>query len=151
MVSPIVLAGLECAPSAFFHVIDDVRPERYTDRVDADRFNLVEMVSHIADLEDVFQDRLRTALEHPGSSVESFDPAARAEEKHYGTRDVHHELEVFRNRRNDTVDLLKNLQPGDAAKTFVHPKYGEMSIRELASAIAAHDLYHLEQASRYLR
>lgn len=151
MLSPILLMGLECSPSAFFHVIDDIRPERYADRVEADRFNLVELVAHLADLEDVFQDRLRLAIEAPGTTAVGFDPMERAQEKHYGTRDLHHELDVYRNRRNDTIDILKNLKPGDESKTIHHPKFGEMTVIDIANGIVAHDMYHLEQASRYLR
>jgi uncharacterized damage-inducible protein DinB len=151
MLSPILLKALECAPSAFFHIIDDVRSERYHDRVEADRFDLVEMVAHIADIEDTFLDRMRLAHEQPGAAVQGFDPTERASEKHYASRDLHHELEVYRNRRNDTLDFLRNLQPGEEDRTILHSEWGELTIAQIAQSLAFHDLYHLEQASRYLR
>lgn len=151
MLSPFVIKALEVAPSAFFHVIDDVRPERYRDRVEAERFDLVEVVAHLADLEDVFLDRMRLAHEHPGSPCVGFDPGERCIEKHYGTRDLHHELEVYRNRRNDTLDFIRNLQPGEETRSIQHPMFGELTIATMVGNIVAHDLYHLEQASQYLR
>lgn len=151
MLSPFLIRALELAPSAFFHVIDDVRPEKYQERLGADRFNLSEMVAHIADLEDVYLERMRLALEKPGSAIEGLDPDARAEAKSYATRDLHHELEVYRNRRNDTLDFLKNLNPGDEKLTVKHPHFGELTITDLAINVVTHDTFHLEQASRYLR
>jgi uncharacterized damage-inducible protein DinB len=151
MLSPLVLKGLEVAPSAFFHVIDDVRPEKYHERVAADRFDLVEMVAHLADFEDIVLERMRLAHEHPGSECMAIDPDARAAEKRYASRDLHHELEVFRNRRNDTLDFLKGLQPDEEARCVVHPAAGELTIADIAQNLLGHDVYHLEQASKYLR
>lgn len=151
MLSPFVLKALAVAPSAFFHVIDDVRAERYRDRIDPDRFDLVEMVAHLADFEDLILERMRLAHEHPGSDCPTFDPDARCEAKHYATRDLHHELEVYRNRRIDTLDFLGNLQPGDEAKCVNHPHFGELTIATIVGNLVAHDLYHIEQASQYLR
>lgn len=151
MLSPFVIKALEVAPSAFFHVIDDVRTERYRDRIEADRFDLVEMVAHLADLEDLFLERMRLAHEHPGSDCPVIDADHRCTEKHYATRDLHHELEVYRNRRNDTLDFLRNLQPGEETRSVKHPAYGEMTIATIVGNTVAHDLYHLEQASQYLR
>lgn len=151
MVSPFVLKSLELGPSALFNIIDDVRPEKYRERLGDDRFDLVEMVAHVADLEDVFLDRLRLAKEHPGSEVPGIDPTVRAVEKNYAERDLYHELEVFRNRRNDTLDFLKNLEPGEDKGTVILPMFGEIDIAFIAAGILAHDLYHVEQASRYLK
>ncbi|MGV3615913.1 MAG: DinB family protein [Fimbriimonas sp.] len=151
MLSPFVLKGLEVAPSTFFHVIDDIRPEKYRERLEEDRFDLVEMVAHLADFEDLFLDRMRLAHEHPDSECVSLDPDARATEKHYATRDLHHELEVFRNRRNDTMDFLRTLQPGEETRCVKHPVMGDLSIEAIANSLLGHDMYHLEQASRYLR
>lgn len=151
MLSPFVLHGLEVAPQALFNIIDDIRPEKYREKLAEDRFDLVEMVAHMADLEDVFLERLRLAYEHPGSASQGIDPAARAIEKNYAERDLYHELEVYKNRRNDTMDFLKNLQPGEEKRTIIHSMLGETDIAFLASNILAHDMYHVEQAARYLR
>jgi hypothetical protein len=151
MLSPFVIEALEVAPNAFFHVIDDVRAKRYRDRIEPERFDLVEMVAHLADLEDLFLERMRLAYEYPGSECSNIDPDARCTEKHYTTRDLHHELEVYRNRRNDTLDFLRNLQPGEEARAVQHPTLGELTIATIAGNTVAHDLYHLEQAAQYLR
>jgi len=143
--------AIEYTPAALRQIVDCVPNEKYSLQLSPDRFSLTEMVAHMADWEDLFLDRMRLAHEAPGSRVEVYDEGARAVEKHYGTRDLQHELDVFENRRRDTLDFLKSLTEEDFAKTFEHPQRGTMTIRDQHFMLLGHDLYHLEQASQYLR
>ncbi len=145
------LNSLENTPKTLVNIIDQVKPDKYTEHTDPDRFNLTEMVAHLADFDDIFLDRLRLAHESPGAAVESFDPDKRAHEKHYATRDLHHELDVFENRRRDLVDFLNHLGPDDWKKPFHHPDLGETTIDEYANIILAHDLSHLSHATSYMK
>jgi uncharacterized damage-inducible protein DinB len=143
--------ALEHTPVTLRRILDDVRPERQTERVAEDRFTLLEMVAHLADWEDLFLDRMRLANEKPGSPVEVYDEGARATEKRYAERDLQHELDVFENRRRDTLDFLRGLSAEDWQKTFVHPERGTMTIQDQVTMLLGHDLYHLEQATQYMR
>ena len=145
------LNSLENTPKTLVNIIDQVKPDKYNEVTDPDRFNLTEMVAHLADFDDIFLDRLRLAHESPGASVESFDPDKRAYEKHYRSRDLHHELDVFENRRRDLVDFLNQLSPDDWSKKFHHPDLGETTIDEYANIILAHDLSHLSHATSYMK
>lgn len=143
--------ALELTPSALRKIVDCVPPERYAAHLETDRFNLTEMVAHMADLEDVLLDRMRLAHEKPGSTVELFDQSQRAVDKHYASRDLQHEMDVFENRRRDTMDFLRSLSEEDFGATFEHPQNGTMTVRDQLTMMLGHDLYHLEQASHYLR
>lgn len=143
--------AIEFTPAALRHIIDCVPQERHGEQLSPDRFTLTEMVAHLADWEDIFLDRMRLAQEAPGSRIEVYDEGARAVEKHYETRDLQHELDVFENRRRDTLEFLRNLPEEDLAKTFQHPQRGTMTIRDQQMMLLGHDLYHLEQATQYLR
>jgi uncharacterized damage-inducible protein DinB len=143
--------AIELTPTTLRRLIDCVPHERYGEAVAPDRFSLTEMVAHLADWEDVFLDRMRLAHEAPGSPVELHDEGERAIEKHYSTRDLQHELDVFENRRRDTVDFLNTLAPADWKKTFQHPERGPLTIQDQVTMLLGHDLYHLEQTSQYLR
>lgn len=145
------LLFLRLTPDALTRIVDCVKPERYDERLDPERFTLREAIAHLADFEKTALDRIGIAHEEPGSLVENFDEEARATEKGYATRDVHHELEVFGNRRRETVMFLETLNSADMKKTFVHPQRGEMSIREFAGLLLGHDIYHIEHATQYLR
>jgi hypothetical protein len=145
------LSSLENTPKTLFNIVDQVQPVKYTEYTEPDRFNLTEMVAHLADFEDIFLDRLRLAHESPGASTVSYDPDARANEKHYATRDIHHELDVFDNRRRDLVSFLKGLNPDEWEKSFHHPDLGEVSIKQYANLILAHDLSHISHAATYMK
>jgi uncharacterized damage-inducible protein DinB len=145
------LSSLKSTPKTLVNIVDQVKPDKFTEQTDPERFNLAEMVAHLADFDDIFLDRLRLAHEEPGSTVESFDPDARAREKHYDQKDIHHELDVFENRRRDLVDFLSTLTPTDWKKQFHHPDLGDTTIDEYANIIMAHDLSHLAHATSYMK
>lgn len=148
---PGLLHYLSLAPDALKRIVDCVKPEKYDERVEPDRFTLREAIAHLADFEVIILDRFATAHEKPGSTVENFDEEARAKEKAYATRDIHHEIEVFGNRRRETIMFLETLTSEDMKKTFVHPQRGEMSIKDFIGLMLGHDVYHLEHATLYTR
>ena len=145
------LLALRHTPTILERILDDVPAERYGDRAAEDRFTLLEMVCHQADFEDVYLERMRAALKTDGVQVADVDEGARAVEKRYVERDLHEELTVFANRRRDTVDFVESLSDEDLARSFTKAGMGRVSIKEYLAILSGHDLYHLEQASWYLR
>ncbi|MEI7985656.1 MAG: DinB family protein [Armatimonadota bacterium] len=142
---------IENTPSTLIRMVDSIRPELYDTSLEGDRFTLKEVVAHLADLEQTWLDRITTAIEFPGKAVEPFNEEARAVEHKYSEKDIHHELEVFDNRRRDTVDYLLRLADDDWANTITHPDKGEMTVLEIVQYITGHDLYHVHQVSQYLK
>lgn len=138
-------------PSTLIHLVDCIRPERYDEALDTDRFTLREIIAHLADWETVFLDRITQAVEYPGSTIEGQSEDQRAIDHHYSTKDVHHELEVFENRRRDTVAYLLGLAEDDWAKSAVHNEKGEQTVLEMVQFIVGHDMYHIHQVSEYLK
>jgi uncharacterized damage-inducible protein DinB len=138
-------------PATLIRLIDSVRPERYEDALAPERFTLKETIAHLADWEEIFLDRITTAVEYPGTTVEVFDESERAVVHHYSTKDIYHELNVFDNRRRDTVDYLLRLAEDDWDKSVVHPEKGEMTVLEQVQMLVGHDMYHIHQVSEYLK
>ena len=143
--------ALRHTPKILERILDDVPASRYADRLAADRFTLLEMVCHLADFEDVFLERMRAALKEDGVEVPDVDEGERAVEKKYGERDLHEELEVFANRRRDLVAFVEECSTEDLARTFTRTGLGRVSIGDYLAMVAGHDLYHLEQATGYLK
>jgi uncharacterized damage-inducible protein DinB len=148
--APYALA-IALTPAALRRIICDVPSHRHAEPVEPGRFTLVEMVAHLADFEEVWLDRIVIAYERPGSDVQGIDETERAILKHYSTRNLHHELDVFENRRRDTVEFVKSLAEDDWQKHFMHSGLGRMTICDQMTMLLGHDIYHLEQASQYLR
>ena len=142
---------IENTPSTLIRMVDSIRPELYDTSLEGGRFTLKEVIAHLADLEQTWLDRITSAIEFPGKAVEPFNEEARAIEHKYAEKDIHHELEVFDNRRRDTVDYLLRLADDDWANTISHPDKGEMTVLEIVQYITGHDLYHVHQVSQYLK
>ena len=138
-------------PATMIRMIDAVRPDLYDTKLEEDRFTLKESIAHLADLEQTWLDRITAAVEYPGKEVENFDEEARSIEHNYAAKDIHHELEVFENRRRDTVDYLLRLAEDDWSLTILHPKLGELTVLQIVQVITGHDMYHINQVSHYLK
>jgi uncharacterized damage-inducible protein DinB len=145
------LLALRHTPAILERILDDVPPSRYAERVSEDRFTLHEMVCHIADFEDIYIERMRAAIKQDGVEVPDVDEGLRAIEKQYDCRDLHKELEVFGNRRRDTITFLEELTEEDLAKKFTKEGIGTVTIAQYLAILSGHDLYHLEQATWYLK
>lgn len=138
-------------PVTLTRLVDCIRPEQYDTALEPESFTLREVIAHLADLEETFLNRITMAVEYPGSTVENFDEEQRAIDHKYSTKDVHHELEVFENRRRDTVAYLSGLAESDWENTIVHPSKGEMTVLDIVMFAVGHDMYHVHQVSAYLR
>lgn len=142
---------LRHTPAILERIVDEVPPSRFAEHIVADRFNLIEMVAHMADWEVVFLDRMTLAFEKPGSTIECYDEGQRAIDKHYATRDIHHELDVFANRRRDTIAFIEDRTPEEMKSTMNHPEQGILTLTDHVNLMSCHDLYHIEQATWYFR
>jgi uncharacterized damage-inducible protein DinB len=137
-------------PTILERILDQISPERYDESINPDRFNLTQMVAHLADAELIFLDRCVMGVEKPGTVVEPFDEGQRAVEKNYAEKDLRHELAVFANRRRETVAYLESLNEDQLSGYYSHPVLGDMTIPRHIAFLTGHDLYHIEQTTEYL-
>lgn len=145
------LLALRHTPTILERILDDVPADRYGEKTAEDRFTLLEMVCHLADFEDIYVERMRAALKTDGVEVADIDEGERAREKKYDCRDLHKELEVFGNRRRDTITFLEELSDEQLGRSFTKEGIGRVTIREYLAILSGHDLYHLEQATWHLK
>lgn len=116
-----------------------------------DKWSVVEILAHLADVEMVTGWRLRSILAAPGSPIQAFDQDAWAASGQYAKRDQRKSLEQFRILREANVALLKSLSPEQRKLFGLHAERGEESIERLTQMIAGHDINHLEQIESILR
>lgn len=145
------LLALRHTPAILDRILDEVPGHRFGERVSDDRFTLLEMVCHIADFEDVFLERMRAAHKQDGVEVPDVDEAQRARDKKYDCRDPRKEMEVFANRRRDTIDFVEGLSDEELGHAFNKEGLGRVTIKEYLAILSGHDLYHLDQATWYLK
>jgi len=58
-------------------------------------------------------------------------------------------LEVFANRRRDTVNFLEELPAEKWSLSAVHSERGVITVSDQATFLLGHDLYHIEQVTEY--
>jgi hypothetical protein len=95
--------------------------------------------------------RIRTILEHGESRpFERFDRFAQQQESE--GKSLPQLLNEFAQARAQNLDQLSalNLRPADLARRGRHPSLGPVTLANLLSTWAAHDLTHLHQISRVM-
>jgi len=126
-------------------------PAKLKKRPAPDKWSVVEILAHLADVEMVTGWRLRSILGSPGTPIQAFDQDAWAAAGQYAKRDPRKSLEQFRVLREANLALLKSLSPEQRKLFGLHAERGEESIERLTQMIAGHDINHLEQIESILR
>lgn len=125
-------------------------PAKLKNRPAPDKWSVVEILAHLADVEMVTGWRLRSILAAPGTPIQAFDQDAWAAAGQYAKREPRRSLEQFRILREANLGLLRSLSPEQWKLFGVHAERGEESIERLTQMIAGHDLNHLEQIESIL-
>ncbi|MFI5070987.1 MAG: DinB family protein [Terriglobales bacterium] len=95
--------------------------------------------------------RVRIILEHGESRT--FEPFDRlAQKKEDRTRPIERLLDRFKELHEQNLDSLRgmHLSSEDLSRTGVHPVDGIVTLKQLISAWAVHDLTHISQVCRVL-
>ncbi len=137
-------------PEAIAQLIKGVPDEQLTRRPDPQKWSIVEIVAHLAEDELVTSWRYRQMLETPGCALAGFDQNLWEQLGKYAAWSMHEAIEMFRLLRNANIRLLQNLSPEQWQAHGVHAERGRITVHELASHIAGHDLNHIEQIGRIL-
>jgi len=109
-----------------------------------------EIVCHLRDTEEVFQNRFRAILDENDPKFTPLNTDGLAVERQYLKDDLTKALEAFRTRRQANLKLLAGLTPEQAERGGLHPTRGRMTIKDFVTLMASHDDTHLEQLKRAL-
>jgi len=149
-VNPYLIGELLDGPVIIKSLIRQITGPKLDQPTEPGRFSPREVVAHLADWEPVFLERMQSAVGGSCPSVQVYDEADWAIEHGYGKSDVLAQADLFRDRRQDTIDFLKTLTPEQWKLTFNHPERGELSIEDQGNMLLGHDLYHIRQLMEVL-
>ncbi len=135
-----VIAATPERLSVLLHTLGPGDSER---ELTAGKWNVREIVCHLADTEVAFAFRLRQALAEPHHVIQPFDQDRWAE--NYGVQDAGTALRVFLAVREWNRRLIVAVSPDAFPKPLTHPERGEMTFQVLIETMAGHDLNHLAQ------
>jgi hypothetical protein len=114
----------------------------------AGKWNVPQILCHLADCEAVFACRLRQALAEEHHTIQPFDQDTWAAV--YDAYDVAGALELFNAARKWNVKFIDAQPPEVMDRPVTHPERGRMTFRTVVETMAGHDLNHLGQIERLL-
>jgi hypothetical protein len=115
-----------------------------------DKWSVLEILAHLADVEIVLGWRMRSILGAPGTPIQAFDQDAWVTAGHYAKRDPRKCLEQFRVLRETNLVLLQSLAPEQWKHYGMHSERGQETVEHIVRLMAGHDLNHLQQIERIL-
>jgi uncharacterized damage-inducible protein DinB len=132
---------ISATPERLAEFLDGPTDEQMEARPAPGKWNLREVIAHMADCEIAWSWRLRQAYAQPHAVMESFDQDdwARA----YSAYSLAEALGCFKALRKWNIAFIATLTPDDRARRITHPHSGEQTLWTLVEIMAGHDLHHL--------
>jgi hypothetical protein len=112
------------------------------------KWNLREIVCHLADCELVWGWRLRYVYGEKGPAIQTFDQDSWA--KIYKAYSLTDAIGTFASTRKWNLLFLSGLNPVDMQKSVTHPERGEETLWTVVKIAAGHDLNHLALVEKQL-
>ena len=141
-------ALLERTPATLREQLAGMSREWTESRPDADNWTAYQVVCHLAYIEE--EDWLvRARMISEVGPTEAFPPVDHGDQSaRYAGQSLEQVLDRFSERRRSNLEAVRPLLTDAAAldKRGLHPSLGEVTMQQLLSAWAVHDLNHLRQA-----
>lgn len=145
------LALLEKTPKVLKTLLADVDQETLAWKPAADRWSIGEILAHLAEIEQVYSQRVQRIVTEDSPALEKYDQNRAATEGRYSRPDPEDSLASFIEIREGTLAFLSMLPPGAAGRTGRHSELGPVTLSELLHEQASHDLGHLRQIAELYR
>jgi hypothetical protein len=142
-----VLEELAAFPDAFERLAmrNHTREEWLAPAADGG-WGIVEILPHLRDWEEIYQDRAETILREDRPRLPAYDDALWAIERDYRAQDPAETLRQFRDLRQALVALLTAASADAWQREGEHSAYGRITLHWLADHICDHDQEHMQQA-----
>jgi hypothetical protein len=117
----------------------------------AERWSIAEVLSHLADIEMVYADRTRRIVTEDTPTLEKFDAAGTVVVGDYARGTAAENLAFFTKIRRSTIILLRSIPADAGERDAVHSELGSITLHQMLSEWASHDLGHLRQIAELYR
>lgn len=115
------------------------------------KWNVQEIIIHIADSEANSFCRARKIICEPGSSIFSYDENVWAVKLDYHSQSIDDSLELFKQLRAMTYSIIKGLPESTWKNFIIHPDNGKMTLDDWLKVYAEHAQVHINQIKRNLQ
>lgn len=142
---------LEKTPVLFETLLRDLPDELLNWKPVAERWSIAEVLGHLADIEEVYADRVRRIVTEDWPALEKYDLEGAKASGEYSRRSAAENFVVFARTRRSTVILLKSIPASSGERTATHSELGIITLDEMLNEWASHDLGHLRQIAELYR
>ncbi len=140
---PEILEGLRHAPAILRGLAAQIpAPIMERKRCD-DCWTIAEHILHLAQLQPMFNERLRRIIDEEQAEIIPFLPGKDESAAPKREKNVDTALEVFSEQRILQVKMLESASPQIWCKTAVHHEYEPYGLYILARHILMHDHWHM--------
>lgn len=142
---------LEKTPVVFETLLRDLPEELLHWKPAPERWSIAEVLGHLADIEEVYADRVRRIVTEDTPALRKYDLEGAKASGEYSRRSAIENLAFFSKKRHSTVILLKTIPASSGERTATHSELGTITLDELLNEWAGHDLGHLRQIAELYR
>jgi hypothetical protein len=116
-----------------------------------ERWSIAEVLGHLADLEMVYADRTRRMVTEETPTLEKYDAAGTVVIGDYVRGSAGENLTFFIKMRRSTLILLRSIPTDSGEREATHSELGTITLHQMLSEWASHDLGHLRQIAEIYR
>ena len=139
---------MRASPVIVRQLVAGLDDEQIRRRPAAAQWAVIEVVAHIADVDQRAHARLRRMLCEDNPFLPAFDQEALAEERGYIKMDLTEELARYQRSRAAHVIDLETLEPSQWLRPGRHQDAGDLTVELYEAHVASEDVDHLAQIAR---
>jgi hypothetical protein len=115
----------------------------------ADKWCILEVLGHLADIEIVYAHRFRQMLADENPVIAPMDQDAWAQHLDYMETPAPELIALYGLNRHHTLQLLRRLKPSDLEKSAYHPELKQdVTVADYVEKMGTHGAGHLTQIER---
>lgn len=143
------LEAAEKSPKEIAAAVSGLSPAVLHYKPAPEKWSILEILGHLADIEIVYAYRLRQMLADQNPIIAPMDQDAWARNLGYMDMAAPELVAVYGLNRHHNLRLLRRLKPADLEKSAFHPeRKQDVTVARLVEMMAGHGVDHLAQIER---
>jgi hypothetical protein len=139
----------EKSPKEIAAAVSGLSPQVLRYKPAPDKWSILEILGHLADIEIVYAYRLRQMLADKKPVIAPMDQDDWAKNLGYLDTPAPELVALYGLNRHHNLRLLRRLKVGDLEKAAFHPEYQQIvTVATLVERMAGHGTNHLQQIER---
>ncbi|RJP40670.1 MAG: DinB family protein [Phycisphaerales bacterium] len=137
-------------PAFLANLVSAHSPEVMRTRPFPKKWTPNEIIGHLTDTEIVFAFRIRTILCEDNPVILGMDQELWVERQRHNEREPVDLASMFQALRHANLVLWRQMKPADLKRTGRHSERGPETLKTMLRMEAGHDIWHMDQITRYL-